>query len=84
MFDKQSSQLSLGNLEDISAEQNGILTHMFNYGAVRVETAGERSKFFFNFCPNPNYYAQQILTARETFEQGKEANEFANQQNKTV
>lgn len=81
LFDKQSSQLSLGSLEDISAEQNGILTHVFNYGTVRVETAGERSKFVFIYCPNPNYYAQQILAAREEFEQGKETDEPTNNQN---
>ncbi len=71
LFGKQSSQLSLGNLEDVTAEQNGPLMHMFNFGVLRVETAGERSKFVFPYCPNPNYYAQQILQARENFEQGK-------------
>jgi hypothetical protein len=71
LFSRQSSQLSLGNLEDVSAEQNGILSHMFNYGLLRVETAGERSKFVFAYCPNPNFYAQQILAAREAFEQGR-------------
>ena len=71
LFDKQSSQLSLGNLEDVTAEQNGILTHMFNFGLLKVETAGERSKFVFLYCPNPNLYAQQILQARENFEQGR-------------
>ena len=71
LFKRQSSQLSLGNLEDVTAEQNGILPHMFNYGWVRVETASERGKFIFQYCPNPNYYAQQILSARETFEQNR-------------
>jgi uncharacterized membrane protein YdbT with pleckstrin-like domain len=69
LFDRQSSQLSLGNLEDVTAEQDGILPHMFGFGSIRVETAGERSKFTFAYCPNPNYYAQQILNAREQFEQ---------------
>jgi uncharacterized membrane protein YdbT with pleckstrin-like domain len=69
LFDRQSSQLSLGNLEDVTASQDGIFPHMFGYGRLRVETAGERSKFTFPFCPNPNYYAQQILNAREQFEQ---------------
>ncbi|HET9174045.1 MAG TPA: hypothetical protein VFN56_02050 [Candidatus Saccharimonadales bacterium] len=71
LFDKQSSQLSLGNLEDVTAAQDGIIPHMLNFGVLRVETAGERSKFVFNYCPNPNYYAQQILQAREAFEQGR-------------
>lgn len=70
LFDKRNSQLSLANLEDITAEQEGILAHMFGFGTLRVETAGERSKFVFTFCPNPNYYAQQVLNAREQYEQG--------------
>jgi len=70
LFNKQNSQLSLGNLEDITARQDGIMAHLFNYGVLRVETAGERSKFSFPYCPNPNFYAQKILQAREEFEQG--------------
>lgn len=69
LFDKRNSQLSLANLEDVTTEQEGLLAHMFGYGTLRVETAGERSKFVFTFCPNPNYYAQQVLNAREQYEQ---------------
>lgn len=69
LFSKQSSQLSLGNLEDVTVEQDGIFPQMFKYGLLRAETAGERSKFVFPFCPNPNYYAQKVLAAREAFEQ---------------
>ena len=70
LFNRQSSQLSLANLEDVTAEQNGIFAHIFNYGILKAETAGEHSKFRFVYCPNPNLYAQQILHAREEFEQG--------------
>jgi hypothetical protein len=69
LFAKQSSQLSLANLEDITAEQNGIFSHLYNYGVLKAETAGERSKFFLSYCPRPTYYAQCILDAREKFEQ---------------
>jgi uncharacterized membrane protein YdbT with pleckstrin-like domain len=69
LFSRQSSQLSLENLEDVTAEQHGILAHTFNYGVLKAETAGERSKFSFLYCPNPNLYAQQILHAREQFAQ---------------
>jgi len=75
LFSKQSAQLSLANLEDVTAEKNGILSHIFNYGVLKAETAGERSKFLFLYCPNPNYYAQKILAAREVFEQGHRASE---------
>jgi hypothetical protein len=69
LFNKQSSQLSLGNLEDVTSEQRGIIAQLFKFGTLKVETAGERSKFTFPYCPNPSYYAQKILAARETFEQ---------------
>lgn len=69
LFSKQSSQLSMGNLEDITAEKNGIIQHMFNYGVLKCETAGaQKSKFHFLYCPNPDYYAKCILDAREKFE----------------
>jgi hypothetical protein len=73
LFDRESSQLSLGNLEDVSAVQNGPLAHMFNYGVISAETAAATDKFTFLYCPNPNYYAQQILAAREAFEQDQRA-----------
>ena len=69
LFNRQSSQLNLASLEDVTAEQNGILTHIFNYGMLKVETAGERSNFSFLYCPNPNHNAQLIISAREKFEQ---------------
>jgi hypothetical protein len=69
LFDRQNSQLSLANLEDVTAHQDGILAHMLNYGVLKAETAGERSKFSMLYCPNPNAYAQKILMAREAFEQ---------------
>jgi hypothetical protein len=69
LFNKQSSQLSMGNLEDISAEKNGILPHLFNYGVLKAETAGaKKNNFHFLYCPNPDYYAKCILDAREKFE----------------
>jgi hypothetical protein len=69
MFRKQSSQLSLANLQDVTAEQNGFLTHIFNYGTVKCVTAGEAKNFDLSYCPDPKYYAKQILNAKEEFVQ---------------
>ena len=74
LFDKQSSHLSLGNLQDVTATQDSILQHLFKYGTLSVETAGEKSKFTFTYCPNPDVYAQHILEARERFEQANRIN----------
>jgi hypothetical protein len=68
LFHRESAQLSLAHIEDVTAEQNGITTHIFNYGVLKAETAGHLEKFMFLYCPNPNYYATQILQAREVFE----------------
>jgi uncharacterized membrane protein YdbT with pleckstrin-like domain len=71
LFHKETSQLDLTSLEDVTADQKGIMAHMFNYGVLKAETAGHRSKFVFNFCPNPTHYAQQILAANEKLQQTK-------------
>ena len=67
LFKQHSSQLSLANLEDITADQSGIIQTMLGYGTLRAETAGERSKFVFPFCPKPTEHARKILAARESF-----------------
>jgi uncharacterized membrane protein YdbT with pleckstrin-like domain len=67
LFHKQTSQLSLENLEDVTFEQNSILQTLFGYGTLKVETAGERSKFQFPFCPNPKKCAVDIIEAHEKF-----------------
>jgi hypothetical protein len=68
LFNRQSAQLSLANIEDVTAEQKGILAQMFKYGILKVETAGHHEKFAFPYCPNPNFYARCILEAREAYE----------------
>lgn len=67
LLGRQVSQLSMDNLEDVTVQQDGAMAHMFNFGTLRVETAGERSKFFFVYCPNPNEQARKILEAHEAF-----------------
>ena len=41
--------------------------HFFNFGCVKIETAGEQANFIFNFCPNPNGVAKIILDAKDDF-----------------
>lgn len=67
LFSRQVSQLSMDNLEDVTVNQDGILPHMFGFGTLKVESAGERSKFVFPYCPHPNDYARQILEIHEQF-----------------
>lgn len=67
LFRKQTSQLSLENLEDVTFEQVNLIQTLFNYGTLKAETAGEHSKFQFPFCPRPQKCAVEIIEAHEKF-----------------
>ncbi len=65
LFSRKVSQLNMHNVEDVTTVKNGFLPTFFNYGTLKVETAGEQVNFVFTFCPNPDYYANMILNCRE-------------------
>jgi len=67
LFSRKVSRLSVSNVEDVTANQHGILQTIFNYGTLIVETAGEMKNFIFPYCPNPNKYSDQILDARQAY-----------------
>jgi uncharacterized membrane protein YdbT with pleckstrin-like domain len=67
LFVRKVSRLSMSNVEDVSAEQRGILPTIFNYGTLTIQTAGERENFLFPYCPSPNLYADRVLDARQAY-----------------
>jgi hypothetical protein len=67
LFDRKVSELSMANVEDVTAQQRGIFPTLFNFGTLRIETAGEQNNFIFTYCPNPNAYAKAILDSRLAF-----------------
>lgn len=67
LFNRKISELSMANVEDVTAQQSGIFPTLFNYGVLKIETAGEQNNFIFIYCPNPNAYAKAILDARLAF-----------------
>lgn len=69
LFIRRVTRLSFSNVEDVSAEQRGILPTIFNYGTMLVQTAGTMDNFEFKFCPNPTRYADIIIEAREAYAQ---------------
>ncbi len=83
LFKRQMSELSMANIEDVTAVQNGLLATVFGFGTLKAETAGERSNFHFIYCPRPNTYAKIVLDARERFinenpDVAKRANDLLN------
>lgn len=67
LFNRTVSELSMHNVEDVTALQRGILQTIFNYGTLTIETAGEQNNFIFVYCPNPNAYAKAVLDSRQMY-----------------
>ncbi len=67
LFNRQTSQLSLGKIQDVSVDQVGILSSLFKYGTIEIETAGEKSNFAFSFTPEPNQVAKTIIESHEEY-----------------
>lgn len=72
LFIRKVSRLSFSNVEDVTAEQRGILASIFNYGTLHIQTAGAEENFEFTYCPAPNRYADQIIEARQRYAQSLE------------
>jgi hypothetical protein len=67
LFNRTITQLGIGNVEDVSYAQTGILTRIFHYGTLTVETAGAEENSVFPFVPDPNGVSQMIIKAHEDY-----------------
>ncbi len=67
LFNRKVSRLSMSNVEDVNEEQRGILSSIFNYGTLTVQTAGTEDNFVFTLCPNPTTLADRIIEARQAY-----------------
>jgi uncharacterized membrane protein YdbT with pleckstrin-like domain len=67
LFNRKVSRLSMSNVEDVKEEQRGIISGLFNYGTLTVQTAGTEDNFIFTMCPNPTALADRIIEARQAY-----------------
>jgi membrane protein YdbS with pleckstrin-like domain len=67
VYNRKVSQISLANVEDVTSHQKGFFANMFNFGTLKIETAGEQVNFVFSFCPEPNKISKIILDAKDDF-----------------
>ncbi len=67
LVNRKISQLSVANIEDVTADRRGLFQTALNFGVLFIETAGEAENFYFYFCPNPDHYAKLILEARQQY-----------------
>lgn len=65
LFNRKISQLSIADVQDVSVKQQGIFAHLFNYGTITVETAGEQENYTFTFTPEPYEVAKALVGSHE-------------------
>src|SRR3989344_3818556 len=69
LFVRRVSRFTMSDVEDVTADQKGIFSTLFNYVTLTVQTAGTRDNFNFSYCPDPNNYAHLIIEATHAAEQ---------------
>lgn len=67
LFSNGEQIVSLGNIEDASYSQNGIIQQIFNYGSIRLSTEGEETTYRFTYVSNPKECISTLDTAIEDF-----------------
>lgn len=67
LFNREVTQLGMGQVEDVTVEQKGILSRIFGYGTLLVETAGEKENAMFTLVPKPHTFSQPIVKAHENY-----------------
>jgi len=65
LFNRKISQLSIGDVQDVTVRQEGIIAHIFNYGTLVIETAGEQQNYNFTFVPDPYKASKSIVGSHE-------------------
>ncbi len=61
LFRRSVNELDLEEIEDVSSSTKGILSSIFDFGTVEVETAGPIEKFIFPNVKHPGEIAEIIL-----------------------
>ncbi len=67
IFNRKTTQLGIGQIEDATVQQKGIFARVFGYATLIVETAGEKENATFSLVPQPNLHSQQIVEAHEKY-----------------
>lgn len=62
---RKVSQLSIGDIQDISVSQNTLLSRIFKFGTILVETSGEQANLRMNFICDPFAVSKAIVESHE-------------------
>lgn len=67
LFSRKISELSIEDIQDVSATQHGLLQSFFHYGDIIVQTAGENTNFTFEKIKDPYDTAKKIMEIKEKY-----------------
>jgi uncharacterized membrane protein YdbT with pleckstrin-like domain len=65
IFNRKISQLSIGDVQDVTVYQEGVFPRIFKYGTIVIETAGEQANYKFTYVPDPYRRAKNIVGSHE-------------------
>ncbi len=67
LFSKESQTISLGNVEDASFVQHGVIQTFLDYGSIRLSTEGEETTYRFSYVSEPQKQIDLLNNAVEAF-----------------
>ena len=71
LFSRHEQTVSLGNIEDASFRQEGILQSLLDYGSIRLSTEGDETTYRFKYVANPKEQIALLNNAVEAFKNGR-------------
>jgi len=75
LFHRRVSQAPLRNIEDVTFSKRGILQNFFDFGDMRIQTAGTLPNFEFQAIPDPEGSLKQILDLVSRVKKGLKVDE---------
>jgi hypothetical protein len=71
LFSRREQTISLGNVEDVSYAQSGVLQHILDYGTIRLSTQGDEHTYTFPYVSRPKLEVGILNNAVESFKNGR-------------
>jgi uncharacterized membrane protein YdbT with pleckstrin-like domain len=66
-FGESRKQAAINNIQNVTAERPNFLATLFNYGHVKIETAGAQADIMFDEVPNPSVIQSDIFDRLDNF-----------------
>jgi len=60
MIYKNISTAKIDNIEDVTSRSSGVISSVFDYGTIYIQTAGEKTEFQFENVPHPAKVAKLL------------------------